>query len=262
MAKAKSRDEIEAILEKVKYEDRLFALLKKGDGYLLQLSYYERCVETGRVELQKSRKHFISPFMTESEIVETAFLCAQRSSEHVLREHFTYAGERIYSPHFHVNARLAMCREKMFDKREPPPGEIAETPPGSGPMTKPRWRVGTEVARAIYRNERCIGIVDSPEFAAEIVAAMNDASPNDREGIAEALMQEAEANRWVAMRAATEFRFHGASGALGDYVLVTYNDEEDEWEVAEYKPGRQLLRRTKFRAQADALAEARRLTKA
>ena len=58
---------------------------------------------------------------------------------------------------------------------------------------KPRWRVGTKLGRTLYRNEQCVGIVDSRELAAEIVAAMNEAAPNDREGIARALM--AEANR-------------------------------------------------------------------
>jgi hypothetical protein len=119
MAHRKTRDEIEAVIARVRYEDRIFTLTPKGDGYLLQLSYYEADVETGKRELQKSRKHYVSPFSTETEIVETAFLCASRSSEHVLREHFTYMGERIYSPHFHVTARLDMCGLERFDKREP-----------------------------------------------------------------------------------------------------------------------------------------------
>ena len=119
MAKRKTREEIEAVLAQIKYEDRVFALMPKGDGYLLQLSYYEADVETGTHALQKSRKHYVSPYMTESEIVETAFLCAQRSSEHVLREHFLYKGNRVYSPHFDVAARLNLCVGEAFDKREP-----------------------------------------------------------------------------------------------------------------------------------------------
>jgi hypothetical protein len=116
--KAKTREEIEMILKCINYEDRVFTLVEKGDGFLLQLSYYERDIETHKTELQKSRKHYVSPFMAESEIVETAFLCASRSSEHVLREHFTYKGERVYSPHFDVKARLQMCERRAFDRRE------------------------------------------------------------------------------------------------------------------------------------------------
>lgn len=127
MARAKTQGEIEEILAHVSYADRTFELLPKGDGFLLRLFYMEKDVETGKMELQKSRKHYVSPYMTESEIVETAFLCAQRSSEHVLREHFTYQGARIYSPHFHVRERLEICRHQLFDARLPADTNAKET---------------------------------------------------------------------------------------------------------------------------------------
>lgn len=58
-------------------------------------------------------------------------------------------------------------------------------------MIEPRWRVGRKLGRTIYRDWVCVGMVDTPELAAEIVAAMNGAAPNDREGIAAALSREA-----------------------------------------------------------------------
>lgn len=60
-------------------------------------------------------------------------------------------------------------------------------------MTEPRWRVGHKLGRTLYRNDHCVGMVDTPELAAEIVAALNGAAPNDREAIGKAL--EKEANR-------------------------------------------------------------------
>jgi hypothetical protein len=39
-------------------------------------------------------------------------------------------------------------------------------------MTLP-WRVGTKLGRTLYRDEVLVGLVDTPEIAAEIVAAMN-----------------------------------------------------------------------------------------
>jgi hypothetical protein len=35
------------------------------------------------------------------------------------------------------------------------------------------WRVGRKLGRTLYRDEVCVGIVDTPEIAAEIVAACN-----------------------------------------------------------------------------------------
>jgi hypothetical protein len=58
-------------------------------------------------------------------------------------------------------------------------------------MSEPRWRVGQKLGRTLYKNNHCVGMVDSPELAAEIVACMNGAAPNDREGIVRALQREA-----------------------------------------------------------------------
>lgn len=113
----KTKAEILKIIDGIKFMDRTFRLMPKGDGYLLQLSYYEADIETGKKALQMARKWYISPWMTETEIVETAFAACRRSMDHVLKEHFTYQGERVYSPHFEVQARLKMCKDKKFDRR-------------------------------------------------------------------------------------------------------------------------------------------------
>ncbi len=36
-----------------------------------------------------------------------------------------------------------------------------------------RWRVGRKLGRTLYKDEVCIGMVDTPALAAEIVARMN-----------------------------------------------------------------------------------------
>jgi len=110
--------EIQAIIGAVKFMDRELRLLEKGDGYLLQLSYQEPDVETGELALQRTRKWYISPWMTETEIVETAFKACRTSMDHVLKEHFLYKGRRVYSPHFTIEARIEACDEGHFDERE------------------------------------------------------------------------------------------------------------------------------------------------
>lgn len=121
----KSRQEIQNIIDQIKFRDRQFRLLDKGDGFLLQMTYYEQDVEnpyayeTGiEPVLQSTRKYYISPFMTESEVVETAWLCVQRSQLHVASEHFTYYGRRVYSQHFNVAGRIELCDNDDFDKRK------------------------------------------------------------------------------------------------------------------------------------------------
>lgn len=43
------------------------------------------------------------------------------------------------------------------------------------PGRKGVWRVGRKLGRTLYRDEVCVGMVDTPGLAAEIVAAMNAA---------------------------------------------------------------------------------------
>ena len=118
MAQFKTIEEVKAIVEGVQFMDRTFRVLPKGDGYLLQLQYMEADIHTGKEELQSSRKWYISPYATESEIVETAFACVQRSMLHVIGEHFLYKGRRVYSPHFLIEERLNLCDQNNFDSRD------------------------------------------------------------------------------------------------------------------------------------------------
>ena len=37
------------------------------------------------------------------------------------------------------------------------------------------WRVGTKLGRTLYRDDRCVGMVDTPALAAEIVSALTRA---------------------------------------------------------------------------------------
>ena len=116
----KTLAEVCDIVHQIKFNDRRLVVAVMGDGYYLQVQYMEICIDTMKPEIQKARKWYVSPFSTETEIVETAFKACRISNEHVLKEHFLYKGYRIYSPHFDVNARIRMCEEKKFDGRTPP----------------------------------------------------------------------------------------------------------------------------------------------
>lgn len=44
------------------------------------------------------------------------------------------------------------------------------------------WRVGRKLGRTLYVDDVCVGMVDTPELAARIVAAMNDNRTRARRG--------------------------------------------------------------------------------
>ena len=117
-----TKQHIEDCLKDVEFLDRKFLLIEKVEGevYLLQMSYMEPDVdhpEAGPVE-QKTRKWYISPYMTESEIVETCWAMVIRSQQHVASEYFKYRGRRVYSQHFDVHGRMYLYDHNCFDVRD------------------------------------------------------------------------------------------------------------------------------------------------
>ena len=111
--------EVQDILDSVKFLDRKFYALSKGDGFLIQLKYMEKCVDTGKMEVQHGRKWYVSAHSTTSEIVQTALKACITSMEHIVRENFYYKGERIFGPHNDVETLVMLAKEKRLnqDKR-------------------------------------------------------------------------------------------------------------------------------------------------
>jgi len=105
-------------LQDVKFRDYEFMAEHTGTRMYLQGQYYEPDILTGEVRLQKTRKWLLSEHMTKSEFIQTVFKCALTSMEHRTREHFLYKGERVYSPHYDVDALVELCQAKRFDERD------------------------------------------------------------------------------------------------------------------------------------------------
>jgi hypothetical protein len=91
------------ILAEVKYPSKEFVVLEEDDRLFLQAQYWERCVDTGALELQKTRKWVVSRYATKSEVIQTAFKAVLTSAEHQVREHFKYRGRAVFGPHFNVD---------------------------------------------------------------------------------------------------------------------------------------------------------------
>ena len=111
--------EVLALCSHPEYE---FLVLVDGRGAIyLQGGYLEADTETGTVERQLTRRWFLSPEMTESEIVQTVFKCVITSMEHRVREWFRYAGNPVFAPHLDVHALWQICEDKKFSTREKHP---------------------------------------------------------------------------------------------------------------------------------------------
>lgn len=97
-------------LAEVQFMGYAFTVRESHGGVFMQAMYPEADVYTGRVETQVTRKWLLSPGMTESEVVQTAFKCCLTSMEHRTREAFQYRGARIFGPHFDVRDLVNLCK--------------------------------------------------------------------------------------------------------------------------------------------------------
>lgn len=70
------------------------------------------CNVTGKAFPWKSRKWYLSKYMTDGEVVQTVFLATLVAMEHEVREQFKYKGESIFDPHYDI--------EKLVNLRKDP----------------------------------------------------------------------------------------------------------------------------------------------
>ncbi len=101
------------VLATVKYKDLIFFTKSVNGRTYLQLRCPDGvCVTTGEEYAWRSRKWYLSPFMTRSEIVQTAFKAVMTAVEHEVRENFKYKDELIFGPHFDVDRLHELCLMK------------------------------------------------------------------------------------------------------------------------------------------------------
>lgn len=111
--------EIKTIISRIKYKE-WFIDVKDSEGRAyLQVSFVAPDIATGEREVQKGRKWWLSPHMTETEIVTTAFKAVVAAEEHEVRENFRYDDQLIYNPHFNVNDLVKLAKTAISDARNP-----------------------------------------------------------------------------------------------------------------------------------------------
>lgn len=96
-------DQFRELLSKVKYKDWQFTVGEDGDRPYLQLKFAACDSKTGEETHWSARKWFLSPHMTPSEVIQTAFKAVLTAEEHEAREQFQYRCRAIFGPHFNVD---------------------------------------------------------------------------------------------------------------------------------------------------------------
>ena len=115
-------EQIEQIINDVQFELQAryrFLVTLRGSAMLLYATYNEPDINTGVIELQTTRKWWISEHSTETEVVQTILKCVLTSTEHRTREAFIYKSKRCFGPHIDVAAHIvaadsADVREKLI----------------------------------------------------------------------------------------------------------------------------------------------------
>jgi len=103
------------ILQDVSFLDYHWLVYVAHGGVVLRASYEEPDVYGSAMDgdqVQLTRKWLLSPSMTDSEIVQTAFKACLTSMEHRTREHFTYKTRRVFGPHFDIEDLVWLCEAR------------------------------------------------------------------------------------------------------------------------------------------------------
>ena len=104
--------EIIDALSHVTYKDWSFFVGEDGERLYLQVTFADVDFATGLSSVQRGRKWLLSPFMTKSEVVTTAFKACITAEEHEAREKFRYKGKMIFGPHINVDALAEVVGKK------------------------------------------------------------------------------------------------------------------------------------------------------
>ncbi len=110
---------IKNLINQVSYKDYEFNIFKKGDAFLIQVQFMGTDTDTGKVELQKCRKWYISAYSCDSEVVRSCFLAIRQAEEHELTENFKYKGIQVFNPHLDMDKLAEFVGTKPFQTREP-----------------------------------------------------------------------------------------------------------------------------------------------
>jgi hypothetical protein len=87
--------------------------LHENGRIYLQLVYYAPCTKTQEHLEWKSRKWYLSEFMTDDEIVKTAYCAFEAAVKHEIMEGFKFDGVIVFNPHVNFRDLLAVSHNEI-----------------------------------------------------------------------------------------------------------------------------------------------------
>lgn len=98
-----TKEDFETIVWECSFQNYEFYIGQSGYLIFLQVHCDGRNNVTGEPERWYGRPWILSPDMTRSQVVQTAFKAVMTALEHEARECFLYAGRTIFDPHLDVD---------------------------------------------------------------------------------------------------------------------------------------------------------------
>lgn len=92
--------------------------IQYGDRVYLQVLYQAPCTKTGEVQTWSGRKWYLSEYMTDDEIIKTAYAAFEAAVKHEVMEGFKVDGIILFNPHVNYTALLEVSNQEI--KREQP----------------------------------------------------------------------------------------------------------------------------------------------
>lgn len=97
--------------------ERLFhvetKLSPKEKRVYIQIKFWSRCSKTGQGEIWKSRKWYLSEYMTDDEIVKTCYAAFKMAVEHEVMESFKVDGITLFNPHLDFEELLKISHKEV-----------------------------------------------------------------------------------------------------------------------------------------------------
>lgn len=99
--------------------DKAFTILveadkRGGNRIYIQVQYDSRCTKTGGLDTWKGRKWYLSEFMTDDEVVKTAYCAFESAVKHEVMEGFKVDGKILFNPHIDFEELLAISDKEIF----------------------------------------------------------------------------------------------------------------------------------------------------
>lgn len=114
--------DFETILEKIRLPfgwELNFTCTDNGTYYLQVGDPNAVCNMTGLSTAWRGRKWMLSGFMTDGEVVQTAFKAVLTALEHEARELFLYRGVSVFDPHYDIDKLVELRKsEGAIKERE------------------------------------------------------------------------------------------------------------------------------------------------